>query len=204
MKINVFKEMQNDSIINTRNILNNANEKQLKLVRFALKENNLNAAKKDLKVLFDEKESNDIVTAFRTSPNKVVEMLQSGKNHLIIQKEQRTKAAANSYDKSRPYVGQILQNVFGYDCTLVEFYQVTKVTKCFVWVRKLKKEMVENIDGYGQKAMYRPVRNKFIDGSKTLRRKIFKDRCTGYSISVDGYTSAQPWGGQDIYEDTCD
>lgn len=110
------------------------------------------------------------------------------------------------HDPKRPYVGQILYSKCGYNCQLVTFYQVVKVTKCFVWVKELKAKITENVDGYGQQVMKRPIKNDFYyKNNKSLRRKIYKDTFNGaYAISISTYENAYPWKDNDLFEDSLD
>lgn len=202
LEINPYKKINDDSIGTVRKLFNEASQEQFNLIAFALQENTKKAAQKDLQVKFSSTAASKILHVYSSDPQKFITMLQSGLNHLVIKKEQ--KKQAETQDKSRPYVGQILKNSFGYDCTLVSFYQVVKVTKCFVWVKEIKKQTTEDLDGYNQVTMCRPIKNSFSKDSKPQRRKIYKDKYSGYVISIDGYSLAKPWNGKDTYEDTCD
>lgn len=202
LEINSYKKINDDSIGTVRQLFNEASKKQLNLIAFALQENTKKAAQKDLQVEFSPTIASKILQVYISDPKKFITMLQSGLNHLIIEKEQ--KKQAETQDKSQPYVGQILKCSFGYDCTLVSFYQVVKVTKCFIWVKEIEKQTTEDLDGYNQVTMCRPIKGSFDKDSKPQRRKIYKDKYSGYVISIDGYSLAKPWNGKDTYEDTCD
>lgn len=202
LEINPYKKINDDSISTVRELFNEASKEQFNLIAFALQENTKKAAQQDLQVEFSPTVASKILRVYSSDPQKFITMLQSGLNHLVIEKEQ--KKQAETHDKSKPYVGQILKSSFGYDCTLVSFYQVVKVTKCFVWIQEIKKQITENLDGYNQVTMSRPIKNGFYEGSKAQRKKIYKDKDSGFEILIDRYSLAKPWDGKDAYEDTCD
>lgn len=190
--------MFSNSKILVENALKEETDKKIKLIRFAAAEQTAEQTKKDLNVLFDQDTINALIKLLVSDPKTLTTILQNAKNKKTIKEEQ------NKHDLKRPYVGQILYSAFGYDCTLIHFYQVIKATKCFVWVKQLNTTVTENVDGYGQQTMKRPVKNSFMDGCKTLRRKIMPDAYKSYEVAISKYEYASPWNGADIYEDTLD
>lgn len=188
-----------DSKFLLTNSLKDDTENKINLIKFASEEKTTEQIKKDLNVKFDQNTTDAIIKLMFTDPKTLTTVLQNAKNKKTIEKEER------EHNSSRPYVGQILYSSCGYDCTLITFYQVVKVTKCFAWVKQLKSAMTENVDGYGQQTMKRPLKNNFEDGCETLRRKIMPDKYTKkFDISISTYEYAKPWDGRDVYEDTLD
>ena len=101
------------------------------------------------------------------------------------------------------------------DATVKQIRQLTKagceIIRCAVptmeaakALTEIKKQITENLDGYNQVTMSRPIKNGFYEGSKAQRRKIYKDKDSGFEILIDRYSLAKPWDGKDAYEDTCD
>lgn len=182
----------------TREALNNLTSKQGDLLLFAIEEKTKENMVKDLEVLFTKNQAVSIATTYAKDPNKFVTMLQSSCNKRAV-----TVSDNKHPDKSHPYVGQILYSSFGYDCTLINFYKVTKVTAKTVVVQQIESTMVETTDGgYGQQGYVRPIPDKFVEGSKPMRRRIKHYSKDSFTISISDYQSAEPWNGEDIYEDT--
>lgn len=182
-----------------KGILDKTNKSDLNLISFALQEKTPREAVKDLTAKFSENDALTIVYVVNNDAEEFTRLLQSKLSVDHVKEEQEQHK-----DATRPYVGQILYSIFGYDCTLVRFYQVVKVTKCFVTVRQLKRQTTKNCDGYGQQTMERPLKNQFDENYKPLRRKINHFSENSYSIDISPYETADPWNGNDVYEDTLD
>ena len=191
--------MLSDSKLLVENAIKEDTENKIKLIKFASEERTSQQRKQDLKVKFDDPTVNAILKLFANDPKTLTTVLQSAKNTKTIEKERQKHAS------DRPYVGQILYSKCGYDCSLVSFYEVVKVTKCFVWVKEIKSAVTEDVDGYGQQVMKRPIKHAFYDNSKPMRRKICNDTYDhSYGIAISSYEGAYPWDGQDLYEDSLD
>lgn len=193
MTYEVFNfKVETNYLNEARQALKNADESKIKLVEFASNEAQKREMLNDLKVKFSTRESVAIVHALKTSPNKVIDILKQAR-------ENETKQ-----DPTRPHVGQILTSSCGYDCSLVSFYQVVKVSKCFAWIKRLNKEMTRNVDGYGQQAFYKPIKNSFMS-SKVLKKRINTDKYENdFFINISSYEVAKPWDGTEQYEDSLD
>lgn len=185
-----------DHELAARKVIEATDKSGINLIAFALKEKKDTEVLKDLKVKFRQRDAIAILKVWQKKPQKIVTLLQSSLNKEKINAEK-------GENKEKPYIGQILVSKFGYDCTLVKFYQAVKVTKCFVYIRQLKKEMAENVDGYGQQATYRPIKNDFLD-DKPMRKRIKQDRYDPFFVAISSYEYAKPWSGLDQYEDSLD
>lgn len=69
-----------------------------------------------------------------------------------------TKEIVNAYGVK---TGDIFYTSFGYDMTLVDFYQVVRVMPKSVSVKRIKNKIVENESGFSGKCV--PVKNNFVD-----------------------------------------
>lgn len=94
-------------------------------------------------------------------------------------------------------VDDILEATFGYDCTLVNFYRVLRVTKTQVYLTEIESEIVDH-DGYGQAGHVRPVITKVI--GDPFRRKI---QDSGY-VKIQDYMWAKKWDGKPVHFDSYD
>lgn len=195
----VYKKIEVSDDV-TRETLNNLTSKQGDLLLFAIEEKTPERMVKDLEVLFAKNQAISIVKTYTKDPNKFVTMLQSSCNKRAV-----TVSDNKHSDKSRPYVGQIIYSAGGYDCIMVHFYQIIKVTPKTVVLRKLNQTMVEATDGgYGQAGYVRPIPNDFDESYEPMRRRIKHYSKDSFDISISEYETATPWNGEDIEEDTRD
>lgn len=194
-----FKTFNKNLAVNydtvARGALKDLTSQKSNLLMFALKENSARKIYQDLTVAFNDDQAAAIAVLYQKDPELLVKIIQNGIN-VKKQKEESKK-----HDPSKPYAGQILVESGGYNCILVSFYQVVKVTKCFVWVKPIKAETVQDVDGYGQQTYKRPIKDSF-ESNKALRRKIHP--YNGKWCILPYYHIAKPWDGQDAYEDTLD
>lgn len=92
--------------------------------------------------------------------------------------------------------GDILVCKFGYNCTLVEFFKIIKMTEKTVTVVEIESKIVED-DDYGQAGKVIPTDN--VIGSP-IRRKIGEYQ----NIKLDSYKYAYIWDGKPVDFDTYD
>lgn len=161
--------------------------KVLKLIKFASTENNPFSMMKDLQLKFPE-DIAEAITCYRfNKPASFEHHLNVGiknqrKRDVEAKKEQEKAEKVAKKNLGKPFVGQILYDDWGYDATIIEYFKVTKVSKCFVWVKS--------------------VDNKAVFGDKTMRRKIHWDKNShDYWIAVDSVRLASPWDGVYRQED---
>jgi len=89
-------------------------------------------------------------------------------------------------------IGTVLYASWGYGQTNVDFFEVTKVTRCSVEVRKLDKR-VTSIDGATIHVV--PVIGTFVE--EAIRRRPRTSTYDGSPIvNVNSFTFAQPWNGR--------
>lgn len=83
--------------------------------------------------------------------------------------------------------GEIYLYVWGYDCTIVDYYQVIKETAKTVWLAKLKKNITEEFFGgrYSE-----PIKNNFAEFDVIKKRK-------GERLSMP-YGCMKPYKGEKI------
>lgn len=191
-----YQEAEEAQIAAARKVLNGIDQKHAKLIKFAAEEKDSESMCKDLKALYTAREAVALSKVFYSDPKKFATMIQSGFTCNLV------KSDIEQHDPARPYVGQIVYSAGGYDCRIIWFYQVVKVTKCYVWLQSMKKQSVENVDGYWQQTMVRPGR---LTDEKPHRHKIHsypKDHT--WRALVSSYEVVHPWDGKDKYEDTLD
>jgi hypothetical protein len=86
---------------------------------------------------------------------------------------------------TKPTTGQILISSGGYDCTIVNFYEVVKTTPTTVTLVKVAKAPVEQSEGPTRFVVPTPTKV-----GEPFRRKI-KDYGTFWSVAVTDYEFAQ-------------
>lgn len=92
-------------------------------------------------------------------------------------KEREKMARATTVN---PYkVGDLFYNSFGYDMTINEFFQVTRVSAKAVWVRPIASKVVEGSAGYSGYEV--AERDAFIDGAPEIKH-IFVVRVLGDKV----------------------
>lgn len=87
-------------------------------------------------------------------------------------------------------VGDILDAMWGYEQTNVDFYEVVKATEKTVDVRKIAKTSRETMFMQGNSL---PVAGKFI--GEVLKSRHVRP---GNYISINSYTVASPWDGREM------
>jgi hypothetical protein len=88
-------------------------------------------------------------------------------------------------------VGQILESMWGYDQTNVDFYEVIKVTRTTVIVRKLRTEAVEQRSHMSSTVTPKPEDY----AGESFRRKVITYGSSPF-IQIESYANAHPWNGQ--------
>ena len=89
-------------------------------------------------------------------------------------------------------IGDILESMWGYDQTNVDFYQVVKTTAATVTLRKLN---TKTVDGDGWTGKVIPIKDDF-GKAEPLRRKV-KDGWNGEPyVKIESYAFARPWDGK--------
>lgn len=87
-------------------------------------------------------------------------------------------------------VGQILESMWGYDQTNVDFYEVVKVTRTTVVVRKLRAEAVEQRAHMSSTVTPNPEDY----AGEPFRRKVITYGSSPF-IQIESYANAYPWDG---------
>lgn len=98
-------------------------------------------------------------------------------------------------------VNDILVAKFGYNCTLVRFYKVLKVTETQIQFVEIDSQMVDH-DGYGQAGHVMPLEIDIV-GKKIIRRKVYVNG-DYVSVKVDDYIWAKKWDGNKVHFDSYD
>lgn len=96
-------------------------------------------------------------------------------------------------------IGDILVCKYGYNCTLVEFYIVKRVSKTNAWLQPLE-SIITSHDGYGQAGFVMPGKE---NDKPIIRRKIYKTLMYTF-VKVDDYKYASEWDGKEVAFDTYD
>ena len=95
--------------------------------------------------------------------------------------------------------GDILVSSWGYDQTNVDFYQVTKVLKKSVKIRKISSKMLPAGEGYSSMSgMVVAVKDGFIEDSKEQLKRVSGFNGGGY-VSLSSYSGAYKWDGKPEY-----
>lgn len=101
------------------------------------------------------------------------------------------------------HVNDILVCSYGYNCTLVSFYRVLRVTKASVVLQQIKWKFAED-DGYGQVGKVVPIIEQVtLDPPITRRFKPTYDN-TGFYVMIDKYAYAYLWDGKPVYYNSMD
>ena len=99
--------------------------------------------------------------------------------------------------EATPYglnVGDIWYSSWGYDQTNIDWYQVTKVTKCCVYIARIRSNKTETAFMQGETT---PVPNDFC--GEPMRRKVDKSYKGEPYVSITSYASACPWNGKPMH-----
>lgn len=87
-------------------------------------------------------------------------------------------------------VGDIWYSSWGYEQTNIDYYEVTKVTKCYVWLTPISKLVEET--GYDQ-GYTMPCKGAFRGEAK-------RHRINSYgTVTLTSYSDAYPWDGKPKY-----
>lgn len=101
------------------------------------------------------------------------------------------------------HVNDILVCSYGYNCTLVSFYRVLRVTKASVVLQKIKWKFAED-DGYGQVGKVVPIIEQVTSDQPVTRR--FKPTYdnTGFYVMISKCAYAYLWDGKPVYYNSMD
>lgn len=99
-------------------------------------------------------------------------------------------------------VDDILVSSYGYNCTLVEYYRVKRVTNCSVWLQKLETKHSYNDDEYGQSGKVIPGKETL---DKPIMRRISRDNYSNtFYVAINKYKYAYQWDGNPTYYNSMD
>lgn len=90
-----------------------------------------------------------------------------------------------------PAVGDILYSSWGYDQTNIDFYEIVKVTRTQVALRKLEKKIVRSSVPYNYVV---PLPGRY--AGPVFRRKFSPGWRGGISVSITSYAGAHSWDGK--------
>ena len=99
-------------------------------------------------------------------------------------------------------IGDILVCEFGYNCRLVNFYEVVGKTKSgqSVRLRQVKEKFVEH-DGYGQAGKVVP---DVVEDGKIITKRILNGYQNRPYVKIDEHMYAYKWDGQPVNYDSYD
>lgn len=100
-------------------------------------------------------------------------------------------------------IGDILVSSYGYNCTLVSFYRVKRVTSASVWLQRLENKWAYDEDGYGQVGKVLPSERETAEKPIMRRRQVNQYSKTEY-VAISNYEYAYPWDGQAKYYNSLD
>ena len=166
--------MQNSELYDTKEMLKTITEKQLPIMQFVLTEKDPEQVKHDL-AISPKLNRNFVRRMFKYIDQDYPDFIKTVKEGINYRQKQISYAKRNC---TKPFVGQILHVVWGYDATINDFYKVTKVTKCFVWLYNIND-----------------------DSKKIMRRKIQWDQDGTYFVAINSYTTADPYNGEKVEDD---
>lgn len=122
-------------------------------------------------------------------------LMLDGKPVENVEKKQTVKRAAKKQTakKSGKYEpGTVFVRSYGYDMTLVDFFEVTRSTEKTVWVRRIKSEIVDETGFMSGHVIPAEPHEPDSDGEKMLR---IKD--SGWVGS--GFDLMHEWNGSPCY-----
>ena len=99
-------------------------------------------------------------------------------------------------------IGDILVSSHGYNCTLVDFYRVIRVTKSSVWLTHLENKWASS-DGYGQVGTVLPSDRETRE-APIMRRLQFSQLNNQEYVMINKYSYAYPWNGKPAYYNSMD
>ena len=99
-------------------------------------------------------------------------------------------------------INTILVSSFGYNCTLVNFYKVKRITNSSVWLQKLESKWASS-DEYGQVGKVLPSDRETKDKPFVRRRK-FSTYTNSEYVMIDKYEYAYIWDGKPEYYNSMD
>lgn len=134
---------------------------------------------------------NDFYYAFKTADNRA-DYVAKWENEIKVRKESKIKRGDERRIVTTLKVGDILDSMWGYDQTNVDFYQVTKI----LGTRKIEITPIRGSSPEGE--------DGFMTGMKIAVRDAFKGepmtKITNYgdSVTLTSYSSASLWNGKPI------
>lgn len=137
---------------------------------------------------------NDFINQFARTED--VEELRQRRQDILDQlgqlEEERIKMVEQ---ETKMELGDILVSSWGYDQTNAHFYQIIKISKCFVTVREIDAHRIDCLgpNNYVEVARKTPKRDKFV--SNNIRRKIQQYNGEHY-IKIESYEHASKWNGK--------
>lgn len=96
-------------------------------------------------------------------------------------------------------IGDILKSSWGYEQTNVDFYQVTRISNTFVWLREIESVVVKDDGANWMTGKVVAVKDKFTANSQEFKRKL---RGNDEYVRIEPYALARPWSGQPEYFST--
>ena len=99
-------------------------------------------------------------------------------------------------------IGDILVSSHGYNCTLVDFYRVKRVTSASVWLQHLESKW-DYHDGYGQVGRVLPSERETAE-KPIMRRRQFSELNKNEYVMISNYEYAYPWDGKSMYYNSMD
>ena len=98
-------------------------------------------------------------------------------------------------------VGDIFYGSFGYNMTIVEFFQVTKIiSACKVELQRIGQK-IESTERGGSERVLADPENKIND---PVQKMVMKSNYDESIYIKTEYCTVRPWGGQSVYQNTWD
>lgn len=99
-------------------------------------------------------------------------------------------------------IGDILVSSYGYNCSLVSFYKVVRVTKASVYLQELRYKFTEH-DGYGQAGKVIPSNEE--SSSEPFMRRVGRHNYNNQEfVAISKYEYAYAWDGNPVHYDSYD
>lgn len=109
------------------------------------------------------------------------------------EKEEPRKRVQPTCEQYGVKVGDVWRCSWGYEQTNIDFYEVTKVTRCTVWLTPIGHTVEQDTWGSG-KAM--PCPGTYRGEAKSHR---LKEGYGGACVTMTSYADAYPWDGKPEY-----
>jgi uncharacterized protein YegJ (DUF2314 family) len=125
---------------------------------------------------------------------RTLESIQSS----IDAKEKRKQERLNFKNPAK--VGDILESMWGYDQTNIDYYQVIEVKNKSVKIKAINKQFLEN-DSYGQD-LVKPAKNSF-KNEKVLTKMVragFDNDKNDYYVKINSFMIADLWDGKPSFQ----